>query len=144
MMTSQALADDMFATKSTSNTRGLFEKPAAAVTSLSMSVQFRVSNTRVILVNFLRRAVWWRRFVYNVVDRTAEVTYCRLPSPESWLLATVKASPLWVHPAFASHVTPWSVHKLQAPRYHYHIIIAIIIIMLCCSCVFSFCHEFCK
>ena len=59
MMTSQALADDydMFATKSTSNTRGLFGKPAAAVTSLSMSVQFRVSNTRVILGNFLRRAV---------------------------------------------------------------------------------------
>ena len=59
MMTSQALADDydMFATKSTSNTRGLFGKPAAAVTSLSMSVQFRVSNTRVILVNFLSPAV---------------------------------------------------------------------------------------
>ena len=61
MMTSQTLADDddacMFATKSTSNTRGLFGKPAAAMTPMSMFVQFRVSNTRVRLGNFLRRAV---------------------------------------------------------------------------------------
>ena len=88
-----------------------------------------VTHARVILGNFLRWAVsWWRRFLYNAVfDRTAEVTYCRLPSsPESWLLAAVKASPCRAHPTFASRVTHWSVHKLQAHRYHYHIIIAIL------------------
>ena len=45
MTTSQAVADDdddMFVTKSTSNTRGLFGKPAAAVTSLSKASDNKV------------------------------------------------------------------------------------------------------